>query len=146
MSCAETAECAPLTQNGRDFPPVHSPASGEMCVPTRSARARLSPVPSLRNSSIQSLGCLSGSSPLPAATCTPTAMLRTEQGHDFTHLGRKRLSKLLEESSLFFPICPLGKEVKFSNRPPSYLGQSMPELSDEHYRRGRTRKCSPFSS
>ena len=71
-------------------------------------------------------------------------MLRAEQGHDFTHLGRKRLSKLLDESSLFFPICPLGEEVKFSNRPPSDLGQSMSELSDERCRReGRTENVLP---
>lgn len=46
-----------------------------------------------------------------------------------------RLSKLLDEPGLFFPICPFGEEVKFSNKPPSYLGQSKSELSGEHYRR-----------
>lgn len=124
---------SPRTE-GISLPCIHQ-LMGRLGVLTRNARARLSTVPSPDNSSIQPPGCFPCSSPLPAAMCTHTAMPHTEQGHDFTHLGRRKLGKLLDESSLFFPICPLGEEVKFSNRLPCYLGQSMPELSDEHYRR-----------
>lgn len=114
---------------------MHSPANGETGGADKKCQGQTVNCAQPDNSSIQPPGCFPCSSPLPAAMCTHTAMPHTEQGHDFTHLGRRKLGKLLDESSLFFPICPLGEEVKFSNRLPCYLGQSMPELSDEHYRR-----------
>jgi len=93
-SCPETAERAPIAQKGRDSPPVHLPADGEMRAQTRNARARRSPVPSIANSSMQSRDCL----PVPHPSLQPMR----NQHREATHLGRVMISPFGEEGANFW--------------------------------------------
>ena len=106
----ETAESEPLTQKGRDPPPL--PPTGLLCY-----GGDVSPDKKLRPREITRLS--DRATPLSAdmrtqlGCCTPNRVL-------ISTLRRKETpDKILKEPGPFITICPLGEDVKFSNRLPS---------------------------
>lgn len=113
-----TAECAPLPGTGRDFPPlgggVHRQTGERGECRQETARARLSLVPGLGHSP-HSPSCF----PVPSPACSPgSSQGCTTPGRAGPRpLGSRRLSKLLEEDSLLFPMCPPGGGSGVLRRP-----------------------------
>lgn len=105
-SCPEIAEYAPRPER-KGFPSVCSPINGR-CVLTRNVRTIVA------NTPVQSPGYCPAPCPCQQPVCTHTSGLHADHRHDFTHLCKETQNKLLDEPGSFFPICPLGEEIKFS--------------------------------